>query len=290
MKNCEKEERSRVKIFVGYYKPNYIFKSNVYQPILTSSIDWNAPDLIRDDTGINISEKNKHYGELTGNYWVWKNFVPTTNAEYIGYCHYRRFLDFNMHKMKDVPFKPIKDTEFKKIFKEYTEENILNCIEGYDIILPQKLKFGLSILDQYFKYHPLGEFNLALKVIEDLYPEYLLETLKLFGAKEMVTCLHFVMKKELFNEYMEWLFNILFTIEERTDWSKYNTYNTVRVPAYLAERLFNVWLNHNIEKRKLKVLNTTSFILIGKDYGSITYEKYIKWYYNTFEKFYKSKI
>ena len=49
-----------------------------------------AADLgyIGDDTGVNISEKNCYYGELTGVYWVWKNIKT---SDYVGICHYRRY-------------------------------------------------------------------------------------------------------------------------------------------------------------------------------------------------------
>lgn len=268
----------KVKIFVGYYKPNIIFKSDIFQPILTSSIDWNEEGIIRDDSGINIAGKNKNYGELTGHYWVWKNFLEETDAEYVGFCHYQRFFDFNMHKIPNVPFMPILANDFKKVFEKYTESNILKCIEGYDIILTHKYKFNQEILVQYMQYHPGNDIGIALEAIKDACPEYYLNALKFIASKEMYPCLQFIMKKELMKEYMEWMFKFLTSLEEKSDWSNYDEYMTVRMPAYMAERFFNVWLEYNVTKRGLKVLESSSYSLIGKDYKFTDYTEQKKLY------------
>lgn len=272
------QKSSDVKIFVGYYKPNTIFQSDVFQPILTSSIDWDVEGIIRDDSGINIASKNKNYAELTGHYWVWKNFLPETNAKYIGFCHYRRFFDFNIHKTPHVPFKPILASDFEKQFSQYTEENILKCIDGYDVILPYKFKFEKEILIHYLNYHPAKDINLALSVIKEVYPEYYFDALRFISSMEMYACLQFIMKKELLEEYMEWMFGFLTVLEQYSDWSEYSEYMDVRIPAYIAERFFNVWLAHNIETKNLKILNSTSYLLAGKDYGLLSYEECKKGY------------
>src|SRR6476660_2174831 len=41
-----------------------------------------------DDTGQSISSRNKHYSELTGWYWIWKN---VSDVDILGLCHYRRY-------------------------------------------------------------------------------------------------------------------------------------------------------------------------------------------------------
>lgn len=263
----------KIKIFVGYHKPHTVFKSDVFQPILTADVDWDNPDIIRDDSLINIADKNKNYGELTGHYWVWKNFLPQADAKYVGFCHYRRFFDFNLHQMPNVPFMPILASDFEKTFENYTQENILKCVDDYDIILTQKYRFDEEILVQYMKYHPGSDINLALNTIKDFSPEYYLHALKFITAKEMYACLQFIMKKELMEEYMQWMFGFLSLLEERADWSKYDEYMTVRMPAYIAERFFNVWLDYNVSKRGLKVLESSSYLLTGKDYGQFSYEE-----------------
>lgn len=272
------DKDSKIKIFVIYFKPNTIFESNVYQPILTSDIDWTPQGMIRDDSGINIASKNKYYAELSAHYWVWKNYLSQTNAKYIGFCHYRRFLDFNLTKIPNVPFKPIKEEDFKQTFKNYTEENIVDFIGDYDIILPEKFRFENDLLSQFIEYHPPNDLVLALEVIKEIYPQYFLTAAAFIASKEMFPCLHFIMKKELLNEYFEWMFKFLETLEQRSNWNEYKGY-LERMPAFIAERFFNVWLLHNIQTKKIKAKTTSSFILTGEEYGNINYQDYTKSYY-----------
>lgn len=284
-----KDKAAKVKIFVIYFKPNMIFESKVFQPMLTSSIDWNPDNIIRDDTGENIAERNKHYGELSGHYWTLKNYLPEAKEDYIGFCHYRRFLDFGITKMPDVPFKPIFANEFKHTFKKYTEKNILKCIEGYDIILPHKFYFQDPIQQQYSKYHPNEDLDIALKIIDEIYPEYSESAREFMNSFELYICLNFIMKKELLNEYLEWIFTILLELEKRSDWSKYKEYLEIRVPAFITERFFNIWLNHNIKTRNLKVLKTTSLYLMGKDYSNTDPNEYI-FRYDVFTKMLQKRL
>ena len=47
---------------------------------------------LRDNTGKNISYKNKYYGEYTFHYWLWKNNMDIfNNKDWVGFCAYRRF-------------------------------------------------------------------------------------------------------------------------------------------------------------------------------------------------------
>lgn len=262
---------SKIKIFVVYYNPAHVFISDIYQPISNGTSSFNSDSgIITDYTGINISQKNNHYGELTQQYWVWKNFMPKSDAEYIGFCHYRRFLDFNFSSIGDNPFQEIFITDFLPMFEKYTEENILKCIENFDIILPHKLNFkkvnyrGNDIYDQYKIFHPVKDLDLVIDIIKDIYPQYTDVVNDFMSSIEFYSCMNFVMKKELLNEYFEWIFNILTVLEQKTDWSDYIDYNSIRTPAYLAERLINIWLKYNIDKRNLKVLETTS-VLIDAD-------------------------
>ena len=89
----ETPSADNIKIFVSCHKPGIHFPDNtLLQPIhvgaaLSSIV---IPGVQRDDDGDTISEKNKSYCELTGQYWAWKN----TSADYYGFLHYRRYFNF----------------------------------------------------------------------------------------------------------------------------------------------------------------------------------------------------
>ena len=54
----------------------------------------------------------------------------------------------------------------------------------------------------------------------------------------------FVMRKDLFDAYMTWLFDILFTLEERVDITGWDTYES-RIYGFVSELLLDVWLEQN---------------------------------------------
>lgn len=57
----------------------------------------------------------------------------------------------------------------------------------------------------------------------------------------------FILKRHLFDAYMQWLFNILFELEKQTDISAYSNYQQ-RLYGFISERWFDVWLLKNKPK------------------------------------------
>ena len=73
-------------------------------------------------------------------------------------------------------------------------------------------------------------------------------------------CLLFTMKTKYYCDFMKFSFDILSKLEKESDWSQYNDYNNIRIPAYLIERFFNVWLEYNKNKYNLKILERDAYI------------------------------
>lgn len=105
---------SKVKIFICCHKPYDGYRDDVYTPIhlgrAVSSCTDQMQDMIGDDTGDKISERNRYYSEATGICRVWKN---VHDCEYVWIHYYRRFLA-----------------------EHYTNDNINSCFaDGTDVLM-----------------------------------------------------------------------------------------------------------------------------------------------------------
>ena len=77
-----------IKLLVAMHKAYCLPEDAVYAPIQVGGVHIpGMENALRDDTGENISNKNKSYCELTALYWGWKNL----QADYLGLVHYRRY-------------------------------------------------------------------------------------------------------------------------------------------------------------------------------------------------------
>ena len=54
----------------------------------------------------------------------------------------------------------------------------------------------------------------------------------------------FVMRRDLFDQYCEWMFSILEEIENRVDISGYDAYEA-RIYGFVSEILLDVWIEAN---------------------------------------------
>lgn len=271
MLNKTNPDRSKqtIKIFCIYHSKSTIFRSDAVEPI-QSGTALSSEDLgfLKDNTGDNISLKNFFYGELTVNYWVWKNYLPAVpKIQYIGFCHYRRFLDFKKAPTKKYP--PFDIIKFFKQFSinfknRYSQKKILRYIRDYDIILPKLLKMKLTVYEQYIKFHPKSSIDDLITVIKEHFPQYEDSLNETLNGKNGYFCLNFVMKTHLFDDWMSFLFNVIEKLEKISDWNALTDINEMkqnRFAAFLAERLFNIWLNFKIKHENLKILERKSYIL-----------------------------
>jgi len=252
-------ESSRIKIYVFYYKSDYILKTDqIYQPIMAGNALLSGNKTIHgDDSGENISAKNPYYSELTGIYWVWKN----TSQDVTGSCHYRRYFtalpEPAFYKLKRILYYPlgIYKKRWGLIYTEKVDrflhrilnrEQLENLLLQYDGVLPQARKLRYTVETHYRRHHNINDLKILEDVLVDLYPEYLDAYHLILKGKRLYANNMFILKDINYQEFMNWWFNVIFEFENRIDLNNYTGYQK-RIIGFIAERLLNVWF----EKKQL---------------------------------------
>lgn len=233
---CFPEDRNQPRMAIlvishkHYWKPD----NHIYYPLQVGAAisDINLADWFQDNTGDNISGKNRTFCELTGLYWAWKNL----GADVYGLCHYRRYLGsprfFNRlwkHKQEQI----------------LTETQTDSLLENHDIILPRKRHYWIETREsQYAHAHHIQDLRCVEKILSERYPDYLQDWKWMLGTRSGHICNMFIMRRGLLDDYCSWLFDILFEAEKRLDISSYSEKDR-RVFGYLGERLLDVWVRKN---------------------------------------------
>jgi len=217
----------KIKILVACHKPAEVLQDDVYTPIhvgkAVSKYKDEMADMIGDDTGDNISDKNPMYCELTAHYWAWKNLH---DVEYIGFCHYRRFFNY-----------------------KFTPDNT-DVLKNKDMMV-LKYRMPMPMYWELIRFMGLEDFTILLMVLKKKYPEYEQAMIKYLCGNVLYPKNMFVCKKELFDKYAEWLFDILFECEKHMKLSPYT--RGKRSLAYAGEFLLTVFIMHH----QLKIKRTT---------------------------------
>ncbi len=211
-----------IKIVIAAHKPYDMPKDPIYLPVHVGAYGKDSIGYQRDDEGENISQKNPAYCELTGIYWAWKNL----KADYVGLAHYRR----HFGKSRD------------KVLDKNTAEALL---QKADVIVPSKRKYYIeNLYSHYVNTLHADPLDKTFEIIKEKYPEYDPEMQKLKTRTSAHMFNMFIMKKEHFDAYCQWLFDILGELENRVDSTQYDAFHA-RFYGRVSELLLDVWLNTN---------------------------------------------
>ena len=242
-----------IKILIPYHKPYKMFKDDIFEPIHAGrdiafhsskdgflslkDKDWLFDNMIGDNTGDNISYKNREYCELTVQYWAWKNYDKLNNPDYIGFMHYRRHFQFTKHQglFLSIPF-------------HHRKKIILDKLDSAGIIMPEYTDISCNIYNQYKfaeNFLHIEDYEKTIETVKRMYPEYAYACDTYNSLYAGFFCNMFIMKKDEFFSYSSWLFSILNEVEKVIDISEYDV-DERRVFGHLAERLLGIYVLHNL--------------------------------------------
>lgn len=220
-------------ILIATHKPCILPTESIYLPVHCgravstldpNSLHWMESHTIGDNTGDNISNLNPYFCELTALYWAWKNYNRIGSPEQIGLCHYRRFfMDIGTTDEITVPIHYLNKTIRNQFNQHHNSDELSRAINA----LPyQDLK---NDVETYLNQNKGFFFNM------------------------------FVLPKELFFEYCDLIFPLLFKLFENSHWEKLDSYQK-RMPGFIAERLTGGIIYHFNKKQKIPIHGTLTIV------------------------------
>ncbi len=262
-----------IKLYISTHKSVYIPKHPLLVPLQIGTA-CNVPleNMLHDNIGDNISDKNNHYCELTGQYWVWKH----EKADYYGFFHYRRYFSFIK---EELPYRILDYPDDAALDAlGYDADYMQSFIQQYDIIVPMAENMHETPWQNYARapHHYIEDLQLAVDIVKELYPHYTQAADKYMNGTELYLKNMYIMKQDYFHMYCTWLFHILDEFDKRNDWGKYHGNTTaMRVDGYLAERLFGIWYTYMKEYDNIKTYELGRIHFANLDAkGNL---KYMKW-------------
>jgi hypothetical protein len=166
---------------------------------------------LTDNTGENISGKNKQYCEMSATYWVWKN---TSNA-WKGIEHYRRHL--------------------------LAEPGMLH--EDVDAIMPLPYICYPNTMAQFRRFVSEDVLQALLRALKDLHPDKYEEYYAILYGQYQYTYNLVAARADVFDAYCSWFFEITEHMETMAD--SVPEIGDTRALSYVAEVLTNLYFMYN---------------------------------------------
>lgn len=229
-----------MKLYIATHKNTEFPDSDGYIPIEVGRElrNDNISNIIGDNTGENISHLNESFCELTALYWIWKNEISSI----VGLVHYRRYFIFNR---KD---------DFISGSSILSNKEVKKTLESFDVILPKrtlikkKKVFIHTVKKNYKLNHHIKDWILVGNIIKEKYPDYYPSFRKVESQRFMYCYNMMVTRKDVFDDYCCWLFDILLEMKDNIDIINYDSYQK-RIFGFISERLLNVYFHRNSNYR-----------------------------------------
>ena len=243
-----------LKIYCGCLNNSNLsqIKKLKYIPVGLKNNDF-SKDWLRDNTLINITEKNPYYGEYTFYYWYWKNLLKyKKNNDWVGFCSYREYWGNKEGKKNEnienqvLQKVPAEWSNYDAIIGEPIFVNNLKLIKtlkyGKLAMLrnPQALlKSKRSIRFQFDMFHGNGNLDKAVNLLPDKdrndFYKFIREEISFSQGNMFIT-----KSSKIIDAYFKDVFSWLKKCEKVFGFNL-KGYGQVRMYTFLAERYLPFW-------------------------------------------------
>ncbi|MDC1092794.1 DUF4422 domain-containing protein [Pelagibacteraceae bacterium] len=225
---------------------------------------------LRDNSQINISNKNSYYGEYTFHYWLWKNKIDEINDSWIGFCQYRKHwskdkVDYNLNNLNElnqnilteipndlkdyesILGEPIYINQFR--LSKFIKKNFNKMIRNPSLFFDPKkrnIKFHFDMM------HGNGNLDKAIKLLEPEDRKDFENFVNLevsFNPHNMFICKSNIILKKYYNSIFPWLERC-----EKNFGFDLEGYGLKRIYGFLAERYMSYWFKKYTKHTTLPII------------------------------------
>lgn len=181
---------------------------------------------VKDNTGGNISTKNRMYCEMSAVYWIWKN----TNHDWIGIEHYRRHLLVKPEMLTD----------------------------DIDVILPLPYICYPDEMTQFLRFTTENVKDAMFRTLEAVHPDRFEEYKEILYGEYQYTYNLLCARKWVFDEYCSWFFEITEFMEDNYA-TKVPELVETRAFSYVAEVLTNLYFMSHQKDLRIRHVEKTIY-------------------------------
>lgn len=239
-----------IKLYSVFHKPAPVPAAPFVSPIQVDTAGT-VSNMLRHDTGENISELNACFSELTACYWIWKN-EDRNKTDAWGLCHYRRYFTLDKRKLlfikKSRVYYALTQQNVDAVINQQLYNTMQELLLNHDVILQRPVwahkkgrkKYGIK--EAYGLAHDSNDWNVTINILLEKYPEYANSVTAFEQQQKMSYYNMMIARWAIWDEYLGWIFDILFEVKKRVTVSN-DAYQS-RVFGFLAERLLNLFVFH----------------------------------------------
>ena len=247
----------RIAVAVAAHRPYRMPADPAYVPVQVGAALHPGLDLgfQRDDEGDNISRLNPWYSELTALYWVWRN----VEAEYKGVVHYRRLLGSP---------DPARRRAANPLDRVATGEELVAAASRTGVVVARRRSYYIeTVYSHYAHTFEAEQFDACRGVLADTCPGYVPLWDRLMRSRGAHVFNMLVMRSDLLDAYLSWLFPVLAELARRLDPDRYGAFGA-RYPGRVSERLLDPWLwARGVEPAELPVVSPEPVDWVAKGRG-----------------------
>lgn len=208
--------------------PDCFADKSIYTPIQCGrAVNKEISGIIGDNTGDNISELNACFNEMTAIYWIAHHYDKLQNPEYIGFSHYRRYLNWEKEMLSPRTVVARKWFSWRPLRNQYACCHDIKDLDEFSRLFKEVFSNGeYEDYDDYWKTHFFYICNI------------------------------FIMHRDNFKRYAEFILKCINILKNSSIGNSPDPRHK-RAPSFILERMTSFWIWHEKRRKAIDVTPST---------------------------------